>query len=278
MRVPDVALWISSGAVARRAANAALIAVYSWLAPASAFAQNEAGGPGLTLQGSQGPQGAGRGAAAQGGALGGRPTLTPCGRRRHPPSTANWMMPSGLTRRSSTPSSRKSLSQRPVNGFGVQRDSMIVVTNAQDNPDGDTSSNALYYSGGRLVDDGWTAEMAIPIKSPRYPGRKEGEAHFEVMPTFTTIGSGRLDTATGEFIRDHVEEGGVGVKYGLSSNLTLDFTNNPDFSQIESDNQQIQVNNRFPILMDTISGRSAQSSPKPDFCHGTAATLSRIPS
>ena len=181
-----------------------------------------------------------------------------------------------------------------VNGYGVQRDSMIVVLNAQDNPDGDTSYNALYYSGGQLVDDGWTAEMAIPIKSLRYPGRKEGEAHrwgfqvrrkitskdervvwapvsrnvmsflaqigilegitnlsternFEVLPTFTAIGSGRLDTTSGEFGSDHVEEGGVGLKYGLSSNLTLDFTYNPDFSQIESDNQQIQVNNRFPI-------------------------------
>jgi len=181
-----------------------------------------------------------------------------------------------------------------VNGYGVQRDSMIVVTNAQDNPEGDLSYNALYYSGGQLVDDGWTAEMAIPIRSLRYPGRREGEAHrwgfqirrkitskdervvwapvsrsvmsflaqigtldgitnlstqrnFEVLPTFTAIGSGRLDPATGELASDHVEEGGVGVKYGLSSNLTLDFTYNPDFSQIESDNQQIQVNNRFPI-------------------------------
>jgi hypothetical protein len=181
-----------------------------------------------------------------------------------------------------------------VNGYGVQRDSMIVVTNAQDSPDGDLSYNALYYSGGQLVEDGWTAEMAIPIRSLRYPGRKAGEAHrwgfqvrrkitskdervvwapvsrnvmsflaqigildgitnlstqrnFEVLPTFTAIRSGRIDTASGEFASDHVEEGGVGVKYGLSSNLTFDFTYNPDFSQIESDNQQIQVNNRFPI-------------------------------
>jgi uncharacterized protein DUF5916/cellulose/xylan binding protein with CBM9 domain len=181
-----------------------------------------------------------------------------------------------------------------VNGYGVQRDSLIVVTNAQDNPDGDLSYNALYYSGGQLVDDGWTAEMAIPIRSLRYPGRKPGEVNrwgfqvrrkitskdervvwapvsrnvmsflaqigildgitnlstqrnFEVLPTFTAIGSGRLDAATGQFATDHVEEGGVGLKYGLSSNLTLDFTYNPDFSQIESDNQQLQVNNRFPI-------------------------------
>lgn len=31
------------------------------------------------------------------------------------------------------------------------------------------------------------------------------------------------------------------VKYGLSSDLTLDFTYNPDFSQIESDRPQIGI-------------------------------------
>jgi hypothetical protein len=45
-----------------------------------------------------------------------------------------------------------------------------------------------------------------------------------------------------------VEEGGVSVKYGITSNLTLDFTYNPDFSQIESDRQQIDVNQRFPLF------------------------------
>jgi hypothetical protein len=37
------------------------------------------------------------------------------------------------------------------------------------------------------------------------------------------------------------------LKYGINSNLTFDFTYNPDFSQIESDNQQIEVNRRFPL-------------------------------
>jgi hypothetical protein len=181
-----------------------------------------------------------------------------------------------------------------VNGYGVQRDAMIVVSNAQDNPDGDLTWNALFTSGGQLVDDGWTAEMAIPIKSLRYPSRGANEQHrwgfqvrrkiiskderavwapvsrnvmafltqigildgitnlstqrnLEVLPTFTAVNSGRLNPTNGEFGSAHVEEGGFGVKYGLNSNLTLDFTYNPDFSQIESDNQQIEVNNRFPI-------------------------------
>jgi uncharacterized protein DUF5916/cellulose/xylan binding protein with CBM9 domain len=181
-----------------------------------------------------------------------------------------------------------------VNGYGVQRDAIIVVSNAQDNPDGDPTWNALYASAGVLVDDGWTAEMAIPIKSLRYPGRGAEQVHrwgfnvrrkivskdeivdwapvsrnnasfisqlgiltgmtnlstqhnFELLPDFTATHSGSLDPATGQFANDTVEKGGFGLKYGINSNLTFDFTYNPDFSQIESDTQQIDVNQRFPI-------------------------------
>ena len=181
-----------------------------------------------------------------------------------------------------------------VNGYSVQRDAIVVVTNGKDNPAGDPSWNALYYSAAVLVDDGWTAEMAIPIKSLRYPGVATGQAHrwgfqirrevkskdeldiwspvsrnisaflpqigilggvanlstahnFELLPTFTATQSANLNRTTGDFVTDDVEKGGVGLKYGISSNLTFDFTFNPDFSNIESDTQQIEVNQRFPI-------------------------------
>ena len=181
-----------------------------------------------------------------------------------------------------------------VNGYGVQRDAMIVVQNATSDPGGNTSFNALYASSGQLAEDGWTAEMAIPYKSLRYPGRGPGEAHrwgfqvrrqikgkdeadvwapvsradpnflaqiglltgmtdfsternFELLPTFTAVQTGTLGTTTGVFTNADVEEGGVDLKYGINSNLTFDFTYNPDFSQIESDNQQIEVNRRFAI-------------------------------
>jgi len=61
-----------------------------------------------------------------------------------------------------------------VNGYGVQSDSMIVVQNAQSTATAICPFNALYYSGGQLVDDGWTAEIAIPIKEPAVPEPEGG--------------------------------------------------------------------------------------------------------
>src|SRR2546425_1172792 len=165
---------------------------------------------------------------------------------------------------------------------------MIVVQNAQSTASGNLSYNALYSSGGQLVDDGWTAEIAIPIKSLRYPSRKAGEAHrwgfqlhreikskdesdvwspvsrnnanylgqigmltgmtdfstqhnFELLPTFTAASICK-DTATTEiYTNETAQDAGAGLKYGINSNLTFDFTYKPDFSQIESDTQQIDI-------------------------------------
>ena len=163
-------------------------------------------------------------------------------------------------------------------------------------PAGDTSWDALFESSGTLVEEGWTAEMAIPFKSLRYPSRGRGERHrwgfqvvrtipsknetdvwapisrdvagflpqmglldgladlstsrnLEILPTLTAIQFGSLDTGTGVFEDgDPDPEGGVNVKYGVTPNLTFDYTYNPDFSQIESDIPQIEVNQRFPLF------------------------------
>jgi len=72
--------------------------------------------------------------------------------------------------------------------------------------------------------------------------------NLEVLPTFTAIRIGALDTTSGGFPTDTQPEGGVNLKYGITSNLTADATFNPDFSQIESDRQQIEVNQRFPLF------------------------------
>ena len=44
-------------------------------------------------------------------------------------------------------------------------------------PRPDRSWDALFESGAQIVPDGYTAEMAIPLKSLRYPRRPEGETH-----------------------------------------------------------------------------------------------------
>ena len=167
-------------------------------------------------------------------------------------------------------------------------------------PPGDTSWDALFATAGVIVEDGWTAEIAIPFKSLRYPSRGSGEVHrwgfqivrtieskderavwspvsrgivgfltqmgtldgmtslstsrnLEFLPTVTAVQAGSLDTSRGSFVDDDFSpEAGLNVKYGITSNLTVDFTANPDFSQIESDQPQIEVNQRFPLFFSEL--------------------------
>ncbi len=199
-----------------------------------------------------------------------------------------------------------------VNPYGVQRDAVLIPTGPRN---GDVSWNTLFETAGQLVEDGWTAEMAIPFKSLRYPGRGPGEEHLwglqierdiesrneavtwmpisssvmgftsqmgvlegltdlstnrnlEFLPTVTAIQLGTLDSTTGRFGNDHLEEAGFNVKYGLTPNLTFDFTLNPDYSQIESDRPQIEVNQRFPVFFPELrpfflEGQEIYSVPGP---------------
>lgn len=74
--------------------------------------------------------------------------------------------------------------------------------------------------------------------------------NLEILPSFTAVNAGSLASSTGVYNAGSTEpDAGVNVKYGLSSNLTLDATFNPDFSQIEADRPQITVNQRFPIFI-----------------------------
>ena len=195
-----------------------------------------------------------------------------------------------------------------VNGYGVQVDGIITAGRSgfgggpgQPIPSGDRSWDALFDTGGQIVEDGYTAEMAIPFKSLRYPTPPEGEPHrwglqivrevkgkdrenqvwapmsrgetsffaqmgvlegmtdlstsrnIEVLPTFTAIQYGEIDpTRPGFANQDTDPDAGVNLKYGVTSDLTADFTINPDFSQIESDRPQIEVNQRFPLFFSEL--------------------------
>ncbi|RKY83363.1 hypothetical protein DRQ09_10170 [candidate division KSB1 bacterium] len=56
------------------------------------------------------------------------------------------------------------------------------------------------------------------------------------------------DSPSSNFVNNRVKgDAGVGFKYGLSSNLNLDVVLNPDFSQVESDATQIDVNTTFAL-------------------------------
>ena len=73
--------------------------------------------------------------------------------------------------------------------------------------------------------------------------------NLELLPTFTAIRFDSLDRRTGQFRNgDLSPEAGLNFKYGVTSNLTSDVTINPDFSQIESDLPQIEVNQRYALF------------------------------
>ena len=77
--------------------------------------------------------------------------------------------------------------------------------------------------------------------------------NLEFLPTFTAIQFGSLDDSTGGFLNQDTDpQAGLNIKYGVTSNLTADFTLNPDFSQIESDRPQIEVNRRFPLFFSEL--------------------------
>ncbi len=77
--------------------------------------------------------------------------------------------------------------------------------------------------------------------------------NIEMLPTVTAIQYGDIDPTRPDFVNgDPDPDVGLNVKYGVTSNLTADFTVNPDFSQIESDQPQIQVNQRFPLFFNEL--------------------------
>ena len=69
----------------------------------------------------------------------------------------------------------------------------------------------------------------------------------EVQPFVTAQANGQR-TASG-FDRENLSpSAGVNLRLGLSSNLSVDATYNPDFSQIESDASLVTVNERFALF------------------------------
>ena len=71
----------------------------------------------------------------------------------------------------------------------------------------------------------------------------------ELLPSVTYgVGQERESSSSSWGDADSDAHIGASGKFGITSGVTLDATVNPDFSQVESDAFQIQVNQRFPIF------------------------------
>ena len=70
----------------------------------------------------------------------------------------------------------------------------------------------------------------------------------EAQPFITATADGSRDGVSGQFTREDVNpDAGLNLRLGFSS-YALDATVNPDFSQVESDEGQVTVNERFALF------------------------------
>lgn len=178
-----------------------------------------------------------------------------------------------------------------ANPLGVQGDMRWT-------PDGeDVGFDLVFESRGRITDDGYQVEMAIPFKSLRFPDRDEQRwratfvrihprdsrrkyswasidrdepcypcqfgvidglrnvkpgTSLEALPSVFGSQSSQLndpsDPNSGFDVPNGEVEGGMSIRYGFSSSLSAEMSVNPDFSQVESDAAQIDVNTTFALF------------------------------
>jgi hypothetical protein len=71
---------------------------------------------------------------------------------------------------------------------------------------------------------------------------------IEAQPFITATADGSRDGLSGRFLRDDINpDAGLNLRLGFSS-YAIDATANPDFSQVESDEGQVTVNERFALF------------------------------
>ncbi len=87
------------------------------------------------------------------------------------------------------------------------------------------------------------------LKITGFEGVKPGK-NIEIIPTLTGIKSDTRDPfPNGDFQNVSKKfDPGLTAKWGITSNLTLNGTLNPDFSQVEADSRQLDINQPFALF------------------------------
>lgn len=179
-----------------------------------------------------------------------------------------------------------------ANPLGVQMDLFQDDVNG----DEDESWDAIWDAAGRITDEGYVVEMAIPFHQLRFPQR-DGEQtwgfdalrfyprnqrhrisshpldrdvscylcqaskmvgfdgidpgrNMEITPTLTaTRVDEREDFPDGPLSDGEADvEPGITFRWGVTPSLTFNAAVNPDFSQVEADVAQLEVNEQFALF------------------------------
>ncbi|MEE8349504.1 MAG: DUF5916 domain-containing protein [Acidobacteriota bacterium] len=170
-----------------------------------------------------------------------------------------------------------------TNPQGAKFDSQVGGNGSVFNREWDT----IWHVKSKITEAGWQAEIAVPFKSLRFGTkqvdswginfqrrirRKNEDTYWSLPPRPFSMArvslAGTLEdiriTSTGPnlYIKPYLlapivrvegndvefqPEAGLDLKYGLTSQLTLDVSVNTDFAQVEADNQQINLT-RFSLF------------------------------
>lgn len=178
-----------------------------------------------------------------------------------------------------------------VNPLGVQMD---LSLNEMTEPEEDTAWDAIWDSAGRIDDQGYVVEMAIPFSSLRFQstsgeqtwgigpfrshkrslrhqiastyqapddgcfvcqspkvtgfeGIKPG-LNLELDPTLTGQRTDRLNDEGSLEDGDERADPGITARWGITPNLTFSGAVNPDFSQVEADAVELDLDTQFAIF------------------------------
>lgn len=172
-----------------------------------------------------------------------------------------------------------------VNANGIQMDTRFAAGNE------DLGMDLVWYSAGKIDEEGYSVEIKLPLKSIRFTNREpvmmaafferyvsrlsthvcfpeldpergyaffgqmqtiryDGVKHYkllEILPAITYSykaedNEGKMNTT------ENKPDAGLTLKYGITSQLILDATVNPDFSQVEADAGQVDVNLRYQLF------------------------------
>lgn len=171
-----------------------------------------------------------------------------------------------------------------VNPAGIQGDTRYAGGHE------DHDFDMVWYSAGRIDNEGYTVEIRLPLESIRFAGTNptymgvifersivqsreagtyppldpaQGESWLtqtmpmvfrdlerpkvlEVLPAVTYTYAQAHSRGTFATVEDEPNIS-LTAKYGLTSELVLDGTFNPDFSQVEADAGQVDVNLRYDL-------------------------------
>jgi hypothetical protein len=173
-----------------------------------------------------------------------------------------------------------------VNPCGVQSDGIYNETRRRGRGGGfdriDKNWDTFFTSNAHMDDKGYAVELSIPFKSIRFPNTQPQVWGFQIMRRIRRkneeiywyprsrdvngflVQSGTIEidgliekgknieimpvlTGLKESDEKFSPEAGLNFKYGITSDLTADITYNPDFSQVEADIPQIDVNQRYAL-------------------------------